>query len=89
MSYQVFFSSTGTAHEHSSRLAVMASFLGLPLVIEPPLSLTFYLRLDRLSDQRFPANYFRLYLHAAATNLPVPLLRIRTIIERPCEGCVE
>jgi hypothetical protein len=26
--------------------------------------------MDRLSDRRFVANYFRLYLHAVAMNLP-------------------
>src|SRR5271166_3940233 len=33
------------------------------------------LAMDRLSDHRFVANYFRLYLHAAAMNLLVPLRR--------------
>jgi hypothetical protein len=31
--------------------------------------------MDRLSDHRFMANYFRLYLHAAALNLLVQLRR--------------
>ena len=31
------------------------------------------LAMDRLSDHRFVANYFRLYLHAAAMNLLVRL----------------
>jgi hypothetical protein len=31
--------------------------------------------MDRLSDHRFMANYFRLYLHAAALNLMVRLRR--------------
>jgi hypothetical protein len=31
--------------------------------------------MDRLSDHRFVANYFRLYLHAAAMNLLVRLRR--------------
>ena len=33
------------------------------------------LAMDRLSDHRFTANYFRLYLHAAALNLIVRLRR--------------
>jgi hypothetical protein len=33
------------------------------------------LAMDRLSDHRFLANYFRLYLHAAAMNLLVRLWR--------------
>jgi hypothetical protein len=33
------------------------------------------LAMDRLSDHRFLANYFRLYLHAAALNLLVRLRR--------------
>ena len=33
------------------------------------------LAMDRLSDHRFVANYFRLYLHAAALNLLVRLRR--------------
>lgn len=35
---------------------------------------------DRLSDHRFLANYFRLYLHAAALNL---LVRVRTAVAEP------
>jgi hypothetical protein len=35
---------------------------------------------DRLSDHRFAANYFRLYLHAAAMNL---LVRLRRFIAEP------
>jgi hypothetical protein len=35
---------------------------------------------DRLSDHRFVANYFRLYLHAAAMNL---LVRLRRFIAEP------
>jgi hypothetical protein len=35
------------------------------------------LAMDRLSDHRFMANYFRLYLHAAAMNLLVRLRRFR------------
>jgi hypothetical protein len=38
------------------------------------------LAMDRLSDHRFLANYFRLYLHAAALNL---LARLRQVIARP------
>jgi hypothetical protein len=38
------------------------------------------LALDRLSDYRFMANYFRLYLHAAAMNL---LVRLRRFIAEP------
>src|SRR5205085_11913588 len=38
------------------------------------------LALDRLSDHRFVANYFRLYLHAAAMNL---LVRLRRFIAVP------
>ena len=38
------------------------------------------LRMDRLSDHRFLANYFRLYLHAAALNL---LVRLRQEIADP------
>jgi hypothetical protein len=38
------------------------------------------LAMDRLSDHRFLANYFRLYLHAAALNL---LVRLRQIIAVP------
>jgi hypothetical protein len=36
--------------------------------------------MDRLSDHRFMANYFRLYLHAAAMNL---LVRLRQEIADP------
>ena len=36
--------------------------------------------MDRLSDHRFCANYFRLYLHAAAMNL---LVRLRRFIAEP------
>src|ERR1041384_493295 len=36
--------------------------------------------MDRLSDHRFVANYFRLYLHAAALNL---LVRLRQEIADP------
>ncbi len=38
------------------------------------------LAMDRLSDHRFMANYFRLYLHAAAMNL---LARLRRFIGEP------
>jgi hypothetical protein len=38
------------------------------------------LAMDRLSDHRFVANYFRLYLHAAAMNL---LVRLRRCIAEP------
>jgi Transposase DDE domain group 1 len=38
------------------------------------------LRADRLSDHRFMANFFRLYLHAAALNL---LVRLRHAVVRP------
>src|SRR5262249_24706289 len=38
------------------------------------------LSMDRLSDHRFVANYFRLYLHAAAMNL---LVRLRRFIVEP------
>jgi hypothetical protein len=38
------------------------------------------LAMDRLSDHRFLANYFRLYLHAAAMNL---LVRLRRSIAEP------
>ena len=38
------------------------------------------LTMDRLSDHRFVANYFRLYLHAAAMNL---LVRLRRFIAEP------
>ena len=38
------------------------------------------LAMDRLSDHRFVANYFRLYLHAAAMNL---LVRLRRCIADP------
>jgi hypothetical protein len=36
--------------------------------------------MDRLSDRRFVANYFGLYLHAAAMNL---LVRLRRLIAEP------
>jgi hypothetical protein len=36
--------------------------------------------MDRLSDHRFVANYFRLYLHASAMNL---LVRLRRFIAEP------
>jgi len=39
--------------------------------------------MDRLSDHRFLANYFRLYLHAAAMNL---LVRLRRFIAEPLPG---
>jgi hypothetical protein len=38
------------------------------------------LAMDRLSNHRFVANYFRLYLHAAAMNL---LVRLRRFIAAP------
>lgn len=38
------------------------------------------LAMDRLSDHRFVANYFRLYLHAAALNL---LVRLRRLVALP------
>jgi hypothetical protein len=38
------------------------------------------LAMDRLSDHRFCANYFRLYLHAAAMNL---LVRLRRFVAEP------
>jgi hypothetical protein len=38
------------------------------------------LRADRLSDHRFLANYFRLYLHGAAANL---LARLRPVVALP------
>jgi hypothetical protein len=38
------------------------------------------LAIDRLSDHRFVANYFRLYLHAAAMNL---LVRFRRRVALP------
>jgi hypothetical protein len=41
------------------------------------------LAMDRLSDHRFKANYFRLYLHAAALNL---LVRLRREIAAPPAG---
>jgi hypothetical protein len=39
------------------------------------------LEMDRLSDHRFCANYFRLYLHALAMNL---LVRLRRQVAEPC-----
>jgi Transposase DDE domain group 1 len=44
------------------------------------------LAMDRLSDHRFCANYFRLYLHAAALNL---LVRLRREVAAPPPGPVE
>jgi len=41
------------------------------------------LAMDRLSDHRFKANYFRLYLHAAALNL---LVRLRREVAAPPPG---
>jgi hypothetical protein len=41
--------------------------------------------MDRLSDHRFVANYFRLYLHAAAMNL---LVRLRRFIAEPLPALV-
>jgi len=41
---------------------------------------------DRLSDHRFLANYFRLYLHSAALNL---LVRLRQIVAVPAPPVVE
>ena len=38
------------------------------------------LQADRLSDHRFLANFFRLYLHAAALNL---LVRLRHAVVQP------
>jgi hypothetical protein len=38
------------------------------------------LAMDRLSDHRFVANYFRLYLHGAAMNL---LVRLRRFVAEP------
>ena len=43
------------------------------------------LAMDRLSDHRFVANYFRLYLHAAAMNL---LVRLRRFIAEPLPAVV-
>jgi hypothetical protein len=43
------------------------------------------LAMDRLSDHRFVANYFRLYLHAAAMNL---LVRLRRFIAEPLPASV-
>ena len=51
-------------------------FFGTPLVKEFKGDLA----MDRLSDHRFVANYFRLYLHAAAMNL---LVRLRRFIAEP------
>src|SRR3954470_10934266 len=44
------------------------------------------LHADRLSDHRFLANFFRLYLHAAALNL---LVRLRRSVARPSPTAVE
>lgn len=44
------------------------------------------LAMDRLSDHRFMANYFRLYLHAAALNL---LARLRREVANPPPPAVE
>lgn len=41
---------------------------------------------DRLSDHRFLANFFRLYLHTAALNL---LVRLRHTVRRPAPTLVE
>jgi len=41
---------------------------------------------DRLSDHRFVANYFRLYLHSAALNL---LVRLRQVVAVPPPAVVE
>jgi hypothetical protein len=41
---------------------------------------------DRLSDHRFVANYFRLYLHAAALNL---LVRLRQVVAVPPPAVAE
>jgi len=43
------------------------------------------LSMDRLSDHRFLANYFRLYLHAAALNL---LVRLRRLVALPAPSSV-
>lgn len=42
------------------------------------------LRSDRLSDHRYFANLFRLYLHALAYNL---LARMRHVVEQPSRAC--
>jgi hypothetical protein len=44
------------------------------------------LQAGRLSDHRFVANYFRLYLHAAALNL---LVRLRRAVVRPAPTAAE
>ena len=44
------------------------------------------LAMDRLSDHRFKANYFRLYLHAQALNL---LVRLRREVAAPPPGPAE
>ncbi|HKB36113.1 MAG TPA: IS1380 family transposase [Gemmataceae bacterium] len=44
------------------------------------------LEMDRLSDHRFCANYFRLYLHALAMNL---LVRLRRQVAQPWPGEAE
>src|SRR5829696_8575986 len=43
------------------------------------------LAMDRLSDHRFMANHFRLYLHAVAMNL---LVRLRRFIAEPLPALV-
>jgi hypothetical protein len=43
------------------------------------------LQADRLSDHRFMANYFRLYLHTLAANL---LVRLRQAIAAPPPACL-
>lgn len=44
------------------------------------------LQADRLSDHRFVANFFRLYLHAAALNL---LIRLRQMVTPPAPSATE
>jgi hypothetical protein len=44
------------------------------------------LQADRLSDHRFMANFFRLYLHAAAMNL---LVRLRRVVALPSPTAAE
>lgn len=44
------------------------------------------LQADRLSDHRFVANYFRLYLHAAALNI---LIRLRQTVTPPAPTAAE
>jgi hypothetical protein len=43
------------------------------------------LSMDRLSDHRFAANYFRLYLHAAAMNL---LVQLRRFVAEPMPALI-